>query len=107
MVTQKISKLNSLNSTQSYETITNRANHQRSNSSVVPSKNVKQLIQETFENFKNKHQNVVDKTKNREKLIKKQDKFIGNLRSSLFSTGFIKSLIFNAWKNLIKNKFEV
>ena len=108
LLTQKISKLSSLNSTQSNEIASDRRKHLRSSSSTVASsKNIHKLIQQSFENFKQKHQNFFNKTQNRTGLVKKHDKFIGSLRQSLFSAGFIKSLIFNAWKGSLTKKFDI
>lgn len=108
LLTQKISKLSSLNSTQSNEIMSDNRKHLRSNSSaVMVSKNIKKLIQESFENFKLRHQTFATKNSHRPKLLKKHDQFISNLRTSLFSTGFIKSAIFKAWKGLIKRKINV
>jgi hypothetical protein len=71
---------------------------------VTTSKNINKLIQQTFENFKQKHSAFANKPTNRAILVKKHDKFISNLRTSLFSAGFIKSLIFNAWKGIVSQR---
>ena len=106
IVTQKVDNLRSSNNRQSCEITNDIRTHQRSNTTATSSKDLKQAFQEIFQNFKDKHQGIIKKPKNREKLIEKHDNYIGNLRSSLFTTRFIKSLIFNAWKSVIKAKFE-
>lgn len=105
LLTQKIGKLNSLNSTQSNEIITDRRKNQRSNSSAACKvKNIEKLMCDSFLNFKNRHTTYASKAKPRENLIKKHEKYIANVRNSLFSPGFIKNLIFQAWKAEIRKK---
>ena len=106
LLSQKIGNMHSLNSTQSNEIISDRHKHLRSSSSAVAKpKNVEKLILDSFENFKSRHSTAVGKTGgNREGLVKKHDQYIGEVRKSLFSAGFVKAMIFNAWKGVVKNK---
>jgi len=103
-LTQKVNKNSSLGSTQAHDLISDRKKHQRSSSSQVKKKNLGKMILETFENFKSRHENFVEKKVNRDGLIKRHDKYIARVKSSSFSAGFFKGLIFNAWKDLVRSK---
>ena len=39
--------------------------------------------------------------------MKKQEKYIGKVRNTLFSPGFIKAAIFHAWRNFVIKKKRV
>lgn len=104
ILTQKVNKNSSLNSTQGQDLVSERRKHQRSNSSQLGNKNVQKLILESFEKFKSRHENFVEKKINRSGLVKKHDQFIINQKNSNFSSTFFKGIIFNAWKDLIHSK---
>lgn len=103
-LTQKVSKNSSLGSTQAHDLISERKKHQRSNSSQLNKKNLGKMILETFENFKSRHENFVEKKINRNGLVKKHDKFIARAKNLSFSACFFKGIIFNAWKDLVKSR---
>jgi hypothetical protein len=100
--TQKVGKNFSLNSTQAYDFKTDRKKHQRSNSSnLLSKKNIGKMILESFENFKARHESFVEKKTDRSGVVKKYDRFIAKTKSSGFSAGFFKGIVFHAWKGLV------
>lgn len=104
VLTQKVGKNFSLNSTQAHEILTDRKKHQRSNSSnLLSSKNVTKSILETFENFRARHESVAQKKIPGSEMVRRHDKFIAKVRREGFSARFFLGIVFAAWKEVVKS----